>query len=192
MKRWKLLVLAGGLAGVLILALAGTAWLLRRIYSEDATTSWTYRSPKYDFCMTLPSSDWQEFKKPDADVAFHNRKRSALAGVTVKQGDQDAFQNWVKRMQDYVESSKKEQLSEPQFTEGTTDSGDPFAYWTVQAKAGRDEAVFVAISLVWCKDKRLIVNVKLEGPLTMRSEVGKSAELDFYEKTARTLCLSVR
>lgn len=190
MKRWKLIAAIAAL--VLVSLLAATKLILPHIYSEDATTSWTYHSSKYDFSMTLPSSDWQEIQRQDAAAAFHNRKRAVLASANVSRGDQEAFEKAVQRMKDYMRKNKDQMLSEPQFTEGTTEDGDPFSYWTVQAKADRGEATFVANSLVWCKNKGLIVGVMMEGLLDMRSKTGESAELDFYEKSARTICLSVR
>lgn len=61
MKRWKWVIATPVL---ILLVLVGSAWiLLPQFYAENATTSWTYRSPKHDYSLTLPSSDWQEIKK---------------------------------------------------------------------------------------------------------------------------------
>jgi hypothetical protein len=189
MRRWKLLVV---LVVLLLLAVVVLGRLvLPRFFSEDSTSAWTYRSPQHGFSMTLPSGDWKEIKKKDCDVAFYHRKHSTLVGVDVTRGDRDAFLKAVKQMKDYTEATREELLSDPRFAEGETESGNPFVYLTVHAKADRNDAVFVARSLIWCKDQTLLVSVRMEGPLTMQSKTGKGAEEDFYDNAVRTICLSV-
>ncbi len=189
MKRW---IWLGATLVLILLVLAGSAWIiLPRFYTEDIAASWTYHSPKYDYSLTLPSRDWQEIKKEDSDAAFYNRKRSVLVGITASKGDQDSFRKSVQRMKEYVEASKDEQLSEPQFSEGKTEAGDPFAYWTVEAKGDEGGSVFLATSFVFCRSKGLVIRAMMEGPLSMRSNMGKEAELKYYETVGKTICLSV-
>ncbi|HTU88522.1 MAG TPA: hypothetical protein VMF69_00355 [Gemmataceae bacterium] len=190
MKRWKWFIVTPTL---ILLVLAGSAWIiLPRFYPENTATSWTYHSPKYDYSLTLPSSDWQEIKKEDSDAAFYNRKRSTLAGIIVSKGDQDTFRKAVQRMKEHIDTSKGEQLTTPQFSEGKTEAGDPFAYWTVEAKVDKGGAVFLAISLVWRQGKGLIIRAMMEGSLVMRSNMGKKTELEYFDKVGKTICLSIR
>jgi hypothetical protein len=90
------------------------------------------------------------------------------------------------------EKSKDELLSEPQFNEGKTEGGDPFAYWTVEAKADKEGSVFLATSFTWCQRKGLVIRAMMEGPLIMQSKKGKGTEMEYYEKVGKTICLSVR
>jgi hypothetical protein len=190
MKRWKWLI---AIPVLLLFALVASAWIiLPRFYAEDSTTSWTYRSPKHGYALTLPSKDWEEVEKKDCDAAFYNRKRSILVGITVAKGDQDAFRKSVQRMKDHMEKSKDEQLTTPQFSEGKTEEGDPFAYWTVEAKADKEGSVFLATSFVWCQSKELVIRAMMEGPLIMQSKKGKNTEREYYEKVGKTICLSLR
>jgi hypothetical protein len=191
MKTWIWLIVT---LFLILLVLGGAGWLiLPRVFSEDAATSWVYHSAKYDYSLTLPSRDWQEVKKPDKDAAFYNRKKSVLVGVTVAKGDEKAFHKSVQQMKEYLANSKEELLTEPEFTTGTTEAGDPYAYWTVQAKVKEEgEAAFVANALVWCKKKDLVVSLVIEGVVNMRSQVGKQSQIDYYQRTAKSISLSVR
>jgi hypothetical protein len=188
MKRWKLLLVA---VVLLVLGMAGLGWLvLPRFYSDDAASSWTYHSPKYGFSMKLPSSDWKEIARPNNDVAFHNRKHSVLVGVNVTKGQREVFDSTILDAKVILEQSRKGLLSEPFVSEGTTDAGNPYVYWTVQSKSDQGGVYFVAQSFVWCKDKALTIRVLMEGPLAMQSDMGKGAERDFYENAVKTICLS--
>jgi hypothetical protein len=190
MNRWRRVL---AVVGILVLGLAGVAWfVIPRFYSKNHTTSWTYTSPKYGFTMALPSSDWQETRKPGADIAFHDRKHSVLLAVNVVKGNRDVFQQSVRRMQEYIARSRPDFLSEPQFVEGLTNSGNPYASWTVSAKADKNEAVFVGFSLVWSREKDLSIKLTMEGPLTMRSKMGKSAETELYQDAVQSISLSVQ
>ena len=189
MKRW----LPFALVAVFLLAGAGLAVLvLPRFFAEDKTTAWTYRSPDHGFRITLPSSDWQEVRMKGEALAFANKKHSTAVGVGVGKGDAEDFRKSVRKMKDYLEGNRVEVVEGPQYSEGETEAGNPYALWTMQAKGDRGDTVFVARSLVWCKDKGLIVSVTLEGPLTMRSQTGRGQETDFYQSATRTICLSVR
>lgn len=91
-----------------------------------------------------------------------------------------------------MEENKDAQLSAPQFSEGKTEAGDPFAYWTVEAKADKGGSVFLATSFIWCQSKGLVIRAMMEGPLVMQSKKGKATEWEYYEKVGKTISLSVR
>jgi hypothetical protein len=137
-----------------LLAGAGLAVLvLPRFFAEDRATAWTYHSPQHGFRITLPSADWQEVKMKREALAFANKKHSTVVGVGVGKGDAEDFRKSVGKMKDYLEGNRGEVVEGPQFSEGETEAGDPYALWTMQAKGDRDDTVFVARSLVWCKDR---------------------------------------
>jgi hypothetical protein len=176
---------------LLLLALGGVAWLvLPRFHKDDTSSSWTYRSPKHGFSMTLPSTDWKEIAKPGSDVAFHNRKHSVLVGINIASGQEVGFQKAIAVLRKQLDEGGDDFVSKPEFHQGVTDAGNPYAYCTVDAKSDRGGAVFVARSIVWCKSRALIVSVLMEGALAMESQIGKSAERDFYQHAVRTICLS--
>ena len=189
MKRW----LPFALVAVFLLTGAGLAVLvLPRFFAEGKTTAWTYHSPENDLSITLPSRDWQEVKMKGEALAFGNKKHSTVVGVSVGQGNVEGFRKSVQKTKDYLEGNRAELVEGPQYAEGETEAGNPYALWTMQAKGGSGDTMFAARSLVWCKDKGLIVGVTLEGPLIMRSKVGRGQETDFYQTATRTICLSVR
>jgi hypothetical protein len=190
MKLWKVILLAAVLFLFALVALAGL--VLSRFFREDPASSWTYQSPEYGFRIDLPSSDWKQVQRPNAAAAFSNRKHSILVEVQAHRGDESSFDKDVNSTKDYFQRSRGELLTEPRLKEGTNDAGNPYAFWTVQARADNGGAVYIARSLVWCKDQSLVVSVMMEGPLTMRSKAGKASEQQLHENAARVICLSVR
>ena len=51
--------------------------------------------------------------------------------------------------------------------------------------------VYIGHSFTWNPRTRVMVAILVEGPLRMRSEAGRAAELEAFEKSAATICLSV-
>jgi hypothetical protein len=189
MKRWLPLTLV---AVFLLVGAALAMIVLPRFYAEDRTTAWTYQSPEHGFRITLPSKDWAEVQMKGEALAFGNRKHSTVAGVGVAKGEEGDFHKSVHQMKEYLDGNRDEIVEGPEYVEGETEAGNPYALWTMHAKGDRGDTMFLVRSLVWCKGKGLIVSVTLEGPLTMRSRVGRGEELAFYQSAARMICLSVK
>jgi hypothetical protein len=188
MTRWKWILL--GLALIVGALFILAQILVPRFFHEDTSTSWTYQSADYGFHITLPSSHWKKITKRDSHVAFHNRLHSTLVGVDVSPGGVGQFKEFIKKTADYLEKVKGDEVRNLTFSEGRSDNGHPYAYWTMLAKAEGGGEVYLARSIVWCKNELLIIAVRLEGRLTMMSKKGSKAELDFFERAAKVICLS--
>ncbi len=190
MKVWKVVIVV--IVALLAVGALGR-FLLSRFFAEDKETAWTYRSPKYGFSLTIPSSDWKEIKREGDVAAFYNRKRQTLASAQVtKESRQEFITETVPAIKGILERHRAEILKEPHCSEGTTAAGNPFVFWIAVTRAPDGKTVVAAHSAVWCPAQGITVRVLMEGLLEMQSEAGKAEEWAFFEKSAKTLCLSVQ
>jgi hypothetical protein len=188
MRSWKIIIVA--VCTLAVVAGFGAFFLAGR-YRLDPAEAWTYTSPGHGFTIRIPSGDWKPIPKPEAEVGFHDAKHSALAAVSARKETQKLFESEsIPRMKSIIEPPREDYLSAPFYKEGTTAAGNPYAFWKVKSKTKDGVTVFVAHSVVWCRNKQLTVAVTMEGQLKMKSQTGSSAELDYFEKAADLLCLS--
>jgi hypothetical protein len=156
---------------------------------------WVYQSKEFGFSLTLPSPRWKESTRKNRLLDFSSSFLSSpmLASVVnVEVQTIEEFQQAVKAFRDGLKKHK-DFLKEPVHQQGTTKSGNAYAYTTLCEKGNADSRFFyVACSHTWIKDKGITVQVLFEGQGTMRSRVFKSAEYSHFEKAARTICLSVK
>src|SRR5207237_8657108 len=119
-------------------------------------------------------------------------RRQTLVGIGVRKEDEAAFRKEaIPSMKKRPEEHPEELLTPLKFSEGKTDKGNPYALWKVQAKADKDQAVFVAHAVVWCPKRGITVSLTLESPLRMSSKLGREAELEFYEQATKAIFFSV-
>jgi len=127
-----------------------------------------------------------------AAAAFRNRRRGATVKVEVAAESLERFrEESVVGMKHYLEQNQSAFEGSPSLTEGTTDAGDPYLYWTATAKDDEEPGLaYAAGSLVWCASRRETVGIMFHAPLgkTQRHDGDRA----YFERASRTICLSVK
>jgi hypothetical protein len=96
------------------------------------------------------------------------------------------------KFKSYFENKSKN-LIEPTFQEGETNSGNRYAFGTSSERGeGPPKFIYVASSRTWIKSKGITVTVLFEGQGRKDGDLLKSIELSEFEKTAKSICLSVK
>ena len=159
--------------------------------STPSSTAWTYKSPNGDFHLTLPDAEWKQYNIPKMSsrpVFSRQHPEMVVSILVVKSGaDREAFEEAKKASRLRVSKDAKQ----VRFREGKTDAGNEYSYLTLSEAAPGRRPAFVAYSVVWRPDKKVLFEVLFEGHPEMRSEIGKATEQKTFEKAAEQILLSV-
>jgi hypothetical protein len=154
---------------------------------------WTHVSTDHGVSVTLPSKNWQVFRGKNGKEFYvdrFNRMQASILASTPQTLDEfRAATDSLKR------TFPKEDhfLEPPEMREGETEAGNPYLFFQGRSRAAEgDGAIFVARSLVWCRDKGTTVDLIFEAVPRMASQVGRESEKSMFEKAASTISLSVR
>jgi hypothetical protein len=180
-----------------VFQLAGAVALL--MFSSFTSTSnpWVYQAPDAAYRLTLPSDRWQHTAtKPTPDgsqpaVFVHTAPFMQARVLRVRH--QQSEQDFVKTAED----ARAFLVEEPgrrntvRFREGTNAAGNPYRYYTAMDAGAESGQVYIGHSFTWNPRTHVLVAVLFEGPLRMLSEAGRAAEMEAFETSAATICLSV-
>ena len=75
--------------------------------------------------------------------------------------------------------------------EGINAKGNQYVYLQCVERGENGKEVFVGTSVTWSKEKRLVVQVILEGVPKMQSQAGRASEMRVLEKSAEDILLSL-
>ncbi len=186
-KLWPLLTI-----GSILTFLAFTTRFLGPllVFQPDTGEPWRYKSEDHSFSMTLPSKNWKHIiEEEKADVAFRNSR--AFIGVNAYPNtDSRAFEEQVKNFDHAFAKLVKNRIGDIVVEQGETDSGQPLISWTTTAMNG-NRRTYLSAAWIFCPDKKLAVSVVLEGACKMLLDSEKEAEMDYFDKTARSIRQSI-
>jgi hypothetical protein len=174
-------------------ALAGAGLVVFAVLVQPSSP-WVFQPPDGAYRLTLPSQQWKQSASTGGVgiVAFVRPFPHMQASVLSAKQDQDeadfVFAAKAFRRRIYGNPRLREG---PKFREGTNAFGNPYRYCTATETGSDGKPVFVAHSVTWCPQKRMVLAVIFEGSPRMLSEAGKAAEAEAIEKSAETICLSV-
>ena len=115
--------------------------------------------------------------------------QAAVQTVTRQQTEAD-FARAATALHDRLESNPQLR-GQAAVREGTNAAGNRYHYFTGMDSSRDGKPVFVAYSVTWCPHKQMVIEVLVEGLPGMYSEAGKAAEMNTFQISAETICLSV-
>jgi hypothetical protein len=172
----------------------------------DPRTAWSYSDPTHGVQVKLPSNRWRQVKDSKGEPAFvHARPRMKSQIISTNAGQTLAdYEVAARNNKAYLGTESVACRSTVKHREGTTPNGNPFTYSTCMdsvartapspdsgCRASSGKNVFVAASVVFCKDKGLVVLMFFEGQPEMVSEFGRDLENQSFETAAAYILQSV-
>jgi hypothetical protein len=159
----------------------------------DERTAWIHLHPTHRFQVKLPSSGWREVPQAGAEPKFVHAMPAMQAQVlTVVTGQSEAdFQAAVKKHLAFLESNPNRR-SPVQQRQGMTSKGNPYLFaTTTDEPPSGGTPLFVATSVVLCKERGLLVFLLFEGYPRMASRVGRDSEMKSFQTASEYILLSV-
>lgn len=186
----------GVVLGLAQLANAGALLMFSSFTSPS--TPWIYRAPDSSYELTLPSGRWEQaHTKPAPNGAqqiifVHAVPHMQAAILSVKNGQsEDDFVKAAASAWSFLVSDPKRGAT-ARSREGTNAAGNAYRYFTTMDSGDNASQIFVGQSFTWIRDKQLVVQILFEGPRKMLSEMGARAEMEAFENSANSICLSVK
>ncbi|XYI00854.1 hypothetical protein ACMHYB_14255 [Sorangium sp. So ce1128] len=184
----------GGLISLLH-ALAGLSAVLVPFLTDirpDPGTAWTYTDPAQGFHVKLPSSRWRQVQGPKGETAFaHAAPRMQAIILSTKEAQTlESYEAAAASHREHLDRSKPCR-STVVHRRGTTPSGNPFTYSTCAESSPSGGKTFVATSIVFCKERGLLVLILCEGQSKMLSSSFQDLENESFQAAASYILESV-
>lgn len=157
-------------------------------------TPWVYQFKDGLWSMTLPSKSWQQVADPShpGRITFvHPRPyASAIVMEVIPNQSEEDYTRIAADIRKSIEANLGES-KRPEWRQVTNAAKNPCQYVSAVEKPDSNQPVFVAQSTTWCRQKNVVVEIVIECPLTMRSEIARSATLEAMQRDAEAICMSV-
>jgi hypothetical protein len=181
-------------------SLLHTAMALGLIVLGQATqpptpsSQWVYQAPDAAYHLTLPSPEWNEAPPigGKGEISFFvtlPRMHCTVLTLMRDQTDQDFFRV-ADAFRDLLDRNTRIR-DQATHHDGINAAGNRYRFGTGIEEGPNGQKVFLAHSVTWCSQKKLIVRVIFEGAIAMKSQIAKEAEVEAMTKAAETICLSV-
>jgi hypothetical protein len=160
--------------------------------SSPTSTEWVYVDPENGWRLTLPSDLWKEVKTPEGKTGFVCPHLNMHAGFfRVEKGTTEAdFLALRGEFKTFAESDYNRKATIV-YKDGVNSKGHTYFYFNCMEQTPEGKDIFVAGSVVWCKDKGLVVQAAFEGSPTMKSEIGKKSQMQLLKQSAEFVLLSI-